>query len=178
MIGTLATGRLTLRAPESADLDRLVALVGDYEVAKMLAVVPHPYRHEDGLAWLARVNAGTPDGETTWAVDDGSGLIGCVSLGKLQQAPSLGYWLGRPYWGKGYMSEAARAALAWFFDQYPAGKVVSQAMDENPASMNVLRKLGFQDDGTGTCSSLARGEARPSTKLRLHRDIFLQAGAA
>lgn len=172
MMPVIRTERLTLRPLEERDLERIVDLIGDYEVSKMLALVPHPYTRDHGIDWLSQANTGRSGCETVFALDAGDGLIGCVSLGKLPNDPTLGYWLGRPYWGQGYMSEAAGAALAWLFANYPIDELTSQAMDENPASINVMRKLGFSDDSKGTCASLARGEARPSTVLRINRNAF------
>jgi RimJ/RimL family protein N-acetyltransferase len=174
MLPVLKTTRLTLRPPEEADLDRIVELIGDYEVSKMLAVVPHPYTHQDGRDWLARTAGSVEDGEVVFAIDHGDGLMGCVSVGKLPSRPSLGYWLGRPYWGKGYMSEAACAVLTWVFEKHGIDTVFSQAMDENPASLNVMRKLGFSVEGRGSCESMARGVARPATRTRLEREVFFR----
>ncbi|WP_346913373.1 GNAT family N-acetyltransferase [uncultured Roseibium sp.] len=172
MTPVIRTERLMLRPPAESDLERIVDLIGDYDVSKMLALVPHPYTRDHGIDWLSQANTGKPGCETVFALDAGDGLIGCVSLGKLPNDPTLGYWLGRPYWGRGYMSEAAGAALAWLFANHPIDELTSQAMDENPASLKVLRKLGFSDDSKGTCESLARGEGRPSTVLRIKRNAF------
>lgn len=173
MAEILKTARLVLRAPDEGDIDRLVELAGDYEVSKMLAVVPHPYERRHAEEWIAHFNDLPQDEERSFAIDDGSGLIGVVSFRQLRENPRIGYWLGRPYWGMGYMSEAAHAALTWLFSTHDVDSVVAEAMQENLASIAILRKLGFADDGEGSCDSRARGAARPSLQLRLERNAFL-----
>ncbi|MBA5777049.1 GNAT family N-acetyltransferase [Stappia sp. F7233] len=173
MAEILKTARLVLRAPDEGDIDRLVELAGDYEVSKMLAVVPHPYERDHAEDWIAHCGEVAGDEERSFAIDDGNGLIGAVSFRRLRESPRIGYWLGRPYWGMGYMSEAAHAALTWLFSVHDVTSVVAEAMRDNPASIAVLRKLGFADDGEGSCDSRARGAALPSLQLRLQRNAFL-----
>lgn len=173
MAETLKTARLILRAPCEADIDRLEELAGDYEVSKMLAVVPHPYERHHAIEWIQHVLSSNDRDEKAFAIDDGNGLIGVISFRQLQDTPRIGYWLGRPYWGNGYMSEAAHAALTWLFSNVDVDAVEAEAMLENPASIAVLRKFGFEETASGHCASQARGEQIPSLRLRLERNGFL-----
>lgn len=173
MTDILRTARLTLRAPDDSDIDRVVELAGDFEVSKMLAVVPHPYERRHAVEWLAHIRATDGKDEQAFAIDDGDGLIGAISFRKLRETPRIGYWLGRPFWGRGYMSEAAHAALTWLFSSFDTNVVEAEAMAENPASIAVLRKLGFEETASGSCASEARGGAMPSLILRLERNTFL-----
>ncbi|NRG16422.1 GNAT family N-acetyltransferase [Rhizobiales bacterium] len=173
MTDNLKTARLTLRTPCDHDIDRVVEFAGDFEVSKMLAVVPHPYERRNAIEWLEHIRATDGKDEQTFAIDDGSGLIGAISFRKLRETPRIGYWLGRPFWGRGYMSEAAHAALTWLFSTFDAHGVEAEAMAENPTSIAVLRKLGFEETASGNCASQARGEAMPSLVLRLERNTFL-----
>jgi RimJ/RimL family protein N-acetyltransferase len=168
--------RLTLRQPAGADIDRLVQLAGDFEVARMLERMPHPYARADGEAWIAGI--GRDPRRIEFAVDDGGGLVGALSLRGLDETPVIGYWLGRPYWGRGYMSEAAGIALAWVFEVCNAQAVEASVMTENSGSRKVLAKLGFRDIGETDCASLACGESRPARRLRLERDTFQHPGQA
>lgn len=168
----LKTERLTLRPLTLEDADRVRALVGDYDVSKMLSVVPHPYNREDAVWWINQTAAFDEDGERAFAIDDGSGLIGAISVGRAGPEPDFGYWLGKPYWGRGFMSEAARAVLTWHFGESPETTVTSGALNENPASLNVLRKLGFDDPHAILLPIRARGEDLPATKFRLTLEAF------
>lgn len=166
----LKSARLSLRAPVPADLDRLAKLANDADIARMLERMPHPYSRADGETWLAGIGRNPATFE--FAVDDGSGFIGGVSLRGLDETPVIGYWLGRPYWGHGYMSEAAGTALAWTFGARNAQAVEARVMTENTASRNVLTKLGFRDIGETDCASLACGTSRPARRYRLDRTTY------
>ena len=168
----LKTERLTLRSLSLEDADRVVALVGDYDVSKMLSVVPHPYTRDDALWWINQSAAFADDGERAFAIDDGDGLIGAISVGRAGPEPDFGYWLGKPYWGRGLMCEAARTVLAWLFATAPETIVMSGALNENPASQNVLRKLGFGDPRAILLPIRARGEDLPATHFRLTFEAF------
>jgi len=101
-----------------------------------------------------------------------------VSVGRAGPEPDFGYWLGRPYWGKGLMSEAARAVLAWHFAAFPQAQVMSGALNENPASLNVLRKLGFGAPCPCLLPIRSRGEELPGTQLKLTAEAFVAIAEA
>ncbi|MCA1244757.1 GNAT family N-acetyltransferase [Stappia stellulata] len=143
---TLATARLTLRAPAGSDVARIVALAGNREVSHFLARVPHPYSAADARAWLAYLQQAHAR-EVAFALDDGTGLIGVISFRALDETPEIGYWLGREYWGKGYMSEAAPVALGWLFGATATHAVAARASTVNTASHAVLSRAGFARTG-------------------------------
>jgi RimJ/RimL family protein N-acetyltransferase len=172
----LKTNRLTLRPLSLDDANRVVELVGDFEVSKMLSVVPHPYAREDAVWWISQTAAFAEGGERAFAIEDESGLIGAISVGRAGPEPDFGYWLGKAYWGRGYMSEAARAVLAWHFGEAPETTVLSGALNENPASLNVLRKLGFHKPHSIRLPIRARGEDLPATQVRLTFKAFRAEG--
>lgn len=173
----IRTERLVLRAPCPEDLDRCAELLGDYEVAKMLSRVPYPYDLEQGRQYLARSvqrwkNVAEAD-ELGFHVDHEGKLIGGLGFKKLQETPEIGYWLGRPYWGKGYMSEALRAAVGWVFENTGHERLACEAMTENPASIKVMEKAGFRAVGEVGCASVSRGETLPAIRSELTRTDFL-----
>ncbi|NVK35999.1 MAG: GNAT family N-acetyltransferase [Rhodobacteraceae bacterium] len=176
MVSPIRTKRLVLRMPSSDDLESIVSMLSDYEVTKMLSRVPHPYSEEDGRVFLQTVEsqeAEWPNGEElTFFVDHSGEMIGAVFFRKLQGEPEIGYWLGKAFWGNGFMSEAVAAALDWLFNTTQHDRVSAEAMMENPASLNVMKKLGFEVVGESSCASRARGEAVRATKVVLSRDGF------
>ncbi len=173
----IRTGRLVLRAPRPEDLDRCAELLSDYEVAKMLSRVPYPYDREVGLTYLTRGAERWRDRadaeELSFQVDLNGEMIGGVGFKKLQETPEIGYWLGRPYWGKGYMSEAARAAVAWLFQNTDRERLACEAMTENAGSLKVAEKLGFRTVGEVGCKSLSRGGTMPAIRMEMTRTEFL-----
>ncbi|PVB60716.1 GNAT family N-acetyltransferase [Labrenzia sp. 011] len=171
----IGTGRLELRPVASGDLDAITEQIGEFAVARMLSVVPHPYTLQDAQGWFEQSWVRQADGARNLAIDNGSGLIGVVSVGRPSETPNFGYWLGKAFWGRGYMSEAGRAALGWLFTATETQTVVSGALDENPASLKVLSKLGFENAGPYTLAIRSRGEDLPATRMKLARTAFLSA---
>ena len=159
---TVSTSRLTLRAPDISDADRIAVLANDIDIARMTTSMPHPYSRADAEAFLARTQAVDLNQEVAFAIDDGrNGLIGVVGLfphGPL--GPEIGYWIGRDYWGQGYATEAASAALLWAGKDWGRRVVMSGHFADNPASGRVLEKAGFLYTGEiQSRRSTARGAA-------------------
>ncbi len=179
MTWELASSRLCLRAMCLGDAARIATFVGNWNVAKMLAVVPFPYEEEDACQWVTSVCSCDAEGGTrTFAIDDGSGLIGAISFRKLRHIPEIGYWLGSPYWGQGLMSEAAGLAVGWLFTETPHKVLEAAAFVENRASLRVQEKLGFRQTDFGMAMSLARGYKVPEIRTRLERKWFDDKRAA
>jgi RimJ/RimL family protein N-acetyltransferase len=160
----IATARLTLRPVTSADAPAIVAGVGDWEVAKWLAVVPHPYTADDAREFVDVI---IPQSDAVWAIDDGA-FAGIISIEE-----ELGYWLSRDRWGRGYMTEAARAVVDWHFARSERGQLSSGHFDGNHRSGDVLAKLGFMPAGARMKGCLSRGEDLLSHRVLLTREGYL-----
>jgi len=173
----IRTERLVLRAPRPEDLQACAALLGDYEVAKMLSRVPYPYDLELGRVFLsdaaARWSNWKEADELNFHIDHEGQMIGGTSFRSLRETPKIGYWLGRSYWGKGFISEAAGAALGWLFANTAHERVACEAMTDNPGSLRVAEKLGFKTVGEIDCASLSRGKTMPALRMELTREDFL-----
>ena len=170
---TLTTERLVLRRPAARDADAIVATVGDAEVARRLSRVPHPYRPADAAFFLDEI---VPF-EWTWAITqrgaitakDSDTLIGSVGLtpGETADTAELGYWLARPCWGRGLVTEAARVVVGFGFNTLRLPAITSGYFANNPASGRVLEKLGFVETGRAMRPCLAQGREVPSVEMRL-----------
>jgi RimJ/RimL family protein N-acetyltransferase len=173
----IETARLVLRAPRPEDLPRCAELLGDYEVARMLSRVPHPYDLDLGRQHLERTAerwlSWRQADELGFQIDHEGELIGGLAFKKLRQTPEIGYWLGRNYWGRGFMSEALAAALTWLFRNTDHSLVACEAMTENRASLGVAKKIGFREVGEVGCASLSRGGTVPAIRAELKRTDFL-----
>ena len=86
--------------------------------------------------------------------------------------PHLGYWLGRPYWGHGYMTEAARSFIAHVFGSGLSDIIYSGAFADNQASLRVQQKLGFERVGETMLDARPRGEKFPHINTVLTRARF------
>lgn len=146
----LATRRFTLRPYAPSDRDAVVRVLNDWDVTKWLTKVPWPYQPHD-FDWF--INSFIPDTQhIVWVIDGGAGLLGAVSVDS-----ELGYWLDPVHHGKGIMTEAATAAIDWYFRQGEADLVSGYHLGNGPSSA-VLGKLGFQDTHVQKDVETARGE--------------------
>jgi RimJ/RimL family protein N-acetyltransferase len=169
-IAVLKTARLVLRAPRRADANAIARLAGDRRVAENTARVPHPYRIADAEQFIAAVNR--LDGEATFVITLDGVLIGACGVNPRGGEPEIGYWLGVPYWGKGYATEAARAVVDHAFGELGFEALQAGARVSNPASRRVLEKCGFQWTGVRLIRIRAIHSAAPSDRFRLDRGLW------
>ena len=170
---TLVTPRLTLRPPLAEDAVPIARHLNDFAVAGKLARVPFPYRLADARAWLASRPAALPPEETGFSIlAEGFGLVGHVGFQRGVHGPVIGYWLGQPFWGRGLMTEAAVAAIAWFFGASAAPVLYSGVFHFNAASLAVQHKLGFAETGRSRLLCLARGAQVEHIDTELTRESF------
>ena len=170
------TGRLTLRLARAADLDAIVAGIGDIAVSRMLARVPHPYTRTDGADFLAGAVRDAAAGSSLFLIIEREGhLAGGIGIGAMPYVCEFGYWLARKHWGEGLMTEAARALLSYAFDRVGLRLVRSGVFVDNPASLRIQEKLGFRPVGRSWKRSLARGAAVEHTDTVLTPARFRQA---
>ena len=159
MIPTLTTRRLILRAPRPADAMPIARYLNNFAVAGNLARVPYPYSLADAERWLGAADPDPVAEATGFAIElPGAGYIGNVGLHRDVETPTLGYWLAEPFWHRGIMTEAAAAAIAWYFGLGRGDTIYSGVFHFNKASLAVQRKLGFVETGTSRRRCLARGE--------------------
>lgn len=149
---TLETSRLLLRPFRQADAEDLQRLAGDRAVADTTLNIPHPY--EDGMAekWISNHRDWFERREqVVFAVTSKAtgALIGAIGLqvSLEDDRAELGYWIGRPFWNQGFCTEAARALLAFGFQQLGLNRIHACHFARNPASGRVLAKLGMTREG-------------------------------
>jgi len=171
----LETERLLLRPPRATDISRLVPLLNDLGVAKNLSRVPHPYTEDDGCAFIIKVAQGWASREDlAFAIlrKSDAAYVGTCGVHPAR-GWEFGYWLGRPYWGQGYATEAAGRVVSFAFEELKAEKLVAGWYFDNPASGRVLEKLGFMAQGDEKRSSLARGTDVPCFLVALDRAAYM-----
>jgi [ribosomal protein S5]-alanine N-acetyltransferase len=148
----LETARLLLRSLAPEDVTSITRLAGAKEIAATTLRIPHPYRDEDARAFLAIAEEDYAAGRSiSFAVVLRSSGEFCGAIG-LQKAEAhnhaeLGYWIGVPYWGRGYATEAARAVMAFGFQDLLLNRIFAQAFAGNVSSQRVLEKLGMRHEG-------------------------------
>jgi [ribosomal protein S5]-alanine N-acetyltransferase len=135
-------------------------LAGDASIARTTASIPHPY--EEGMAeeWIRSLPGRFESGDLIWAVVlRPDVLVGSVQLTveSGHERAELGYWIGVPYQGQGYASEAARAACEYAFSRLGLRRVYAHHVAWNPASGRVLEKVGMRREGVLRQHVVARG---------------------
>jgi RimJ/RimL family protein N-acetyltransferase len=147
----LRTKRLVLRPFTLADAPIVQQLVSDRDVASTTAVVPHPYPDDGAEEWIRTHPGRHARGEAAiFAITtEKEGVVGAIALTMEPQhrRAELGYWIGRPYWSRGYATEAARAVLRHGFVTLGLHRIHARHMARNPASGRVLHKLGMRLEG-------------------------------
>jgi RimJ/RimL family protein N-acetyltransferase len=143
----LDCGSSIVRDWRDTDRDALVRHANNRNVWRNLSHrFPHPYTPADADAWLASV-AGDPEA-TSWAIEVGGEAAGGIGIepgeGVYAGTARFGYWLGEAHWGKGIMTEAARATADYVFAHFDFVRLEASVYEWNPASILVLEKAGFR----------------------------------
>jgi [ribosomal protein S5]-alanine N-acetyltransferase len=150
---SLLTARLRLRPFTLEDASDVQRLAGDRAVADTTLSVPHPYPDGAAEEWIETHAAGFAAGrQANFAITlrEGGLLVGAIGLvidagfGRAE----LGYWMGRPYWGQGYATEAAGEVVRYGLEELRLERIFATAMARNPASIRVLEKVGMMREGS------------------------------
>ncbi len=161
---TLATDRLILRPYRAYDAWELTRYLSDAQVSWTLARVPHPYTLNHAHAFLAQ----NPEG---FVITHDGALVGACGVHPRDKDGmscfEIGYWIGKPFWGRGFASEAASALVGYWFGATGAADIYAGHFVDNPASGRVLEKIGFAPVDWGLYHCAARGRQVPHRWLRL-----------
>jgi ribosomal-protein-alanine N-acetyltransferase len=146
---SITTSRLLLRKPRLDDAARIFAAYAqDPEVTRYLTFRPHRDLRETQQV-VDRFLEGWASGKTfCWLIfrRDGGELIGSIGARK-NQGINVGYLLARPYWRRGFMSEAVSAIVEWAFAQPHIFRVWAVCDCDNEASARLLERNGFKEEG-------------------------------
>jgi RimJ/RimL family protein N-acetyltransferase len=143
---------VSLRPLAVGDGPRVQLLAGERAVAEMTALIPHPYPDGAAEAFIAeQAKAWEAGKEYNYAIEADLVLVGVIGLRPAAaERENLGYWIGRPYWGRGYATLAANALIALAFALLDVDKLTASHLTRNPASQRVMEKCGMRLLDTGT----------------------------
>jgi [ribosomal protein S5]-alanine N-acetyltransferase len=171
----LKTARLMLRPPVHADALTMAALAGDWDIASMTGQLPYPYT----LANAERYIAELPKDDTlelAFSILLNGHLIGVCGYAALNlEAAGIGYWIGKPYWGQGFATQAASAMIDYCFDHVGFASLTCSHFVGNVASARVIEKLGFSPTGPGISRCEATQTNRETRTYRLERKTYRAA---
>jgi RimJ/RimL family protein N-acetyltransferase len=167
----IETQRLILEVPAESDAPTLFDLVGGEDRLEVTAGLlwDGPDEVSETLGFIRQAQTERyGDSGFHWAIRDRTGTISLSSgsaLGMISARPSgeagrgdVGYWLGKPYWGQGLMSEALAAVLDLCFGELGQVKVEAEIFTNNARSKRLVENLGMQLEGTIRSSHRKRGE--------------------
>jgi RimJ/RimL family protein N-acetyltransferase len=168
----LTTERLVLRPPYEDDIADLAFLADNRHVAGMLARMPHPYGEAEARAFVAMSQNKQSGAAYALTKADNGAFIGCGGLNVTERGLELGYWIGEPFWKKGYATEAAHALVDLAFRVTGTNVLHASCRVINPASRRVIHKCGFQYAGQGMLNSIVAGQV-PVERYRLDRKTWV-----
>ena len=181
-MGVIETERLFLRPLTLEDSSEIAAKIDNYEISKNLARVPFPYHLSDAeefLDWALALDSRSAF-RAIVLKSNPQHIAGIISYDWMEdkQKAELGYWLVPELWGKGIMTEAAKAMVELAFTHSHLDSLGSCFFNENPASGRVLAHAGFQVIGMCSQFSKARGAEVRVTTVQLSRNDWLNKKAA
>ena len=153
----IETPRLRLRSPTEADAMAVSALCADADIPRLAPLGDI----EEARSFIENESA------NTFLVEQpGKGPIGCLALVMGERLPELGYWIARAHRGRGYATEATRAALQWAERQWGKKAITAGHFAKDPASGAVLHKAGFLYTGEVELRpSFARAKPAPTRMM-------------
>lgn len=149
---SLETDRLILRSLLIEDSEQIEKLASDYEVAKTTLTIPHPYPKGSAKEFISSITKAEEEGKIViFAIikKDDFSLVGIINLNlqKSYDRAELAYWVGKPFWGKGYGTEAARALIQFGFQELNLNKIFAASFTNNPGSWRIMEKIGLKHEG-------------------------------
>jgi ribosomal-protein-alanine N-acetyltransferase len=142
---------LTLRSWRASDAKALVRYANNWNVwINLKDRFPHPYTPADARNWLAHCYA-QQGPLTNFAMEFEDEAIGGISLDPHTDVhrvmASIGYWIGEPFWGRGFATGAVKAISAYAFQTFDLHRLQAFVFEWNTASARVLEKAGYTCEG-------------------------------
>lgn len=163
-------GIVTLRPVVEGDAERICLLAGDYQVSRMTSVIPHPYTMQAARDFIKSTSGEAYDVSAICLDGEFVGVVSAdIQDAARPEARTIGYWLGRPYWGNGIMRRALELKISYAFAT-GVRKLRASVMQDNPASLRVLERCGFTQTSAVECPSLSRGTSVPAIAFELSQD--------
>ena len=147
--------KLYLDSIRKSDVESFVRYLNDIEIYRNTCSIPNPYTQKDALAFLRLVRDFEKVNEVQreWAIrlKEKDELIGCIGLlyndGVQSHKSEFGYWLGRPFWNKGIMSDVVSKFADHCLHNIGLVRLSARVFSHNDKSMRVLEKAGFEREG-------------------------------
>ncbi|WP_338768336.1 GNAT family protein [Bernardetia sp. ABR2-2B] len=143
----LQTKRLILNSLSYKDIPKIIEYANNPKISDNVINIPFPYFEKDAIFWLNMANQDKKTGEAyKFAIrkkeDENLEFIGGVGLllDKKHNKAELGYWIGEPFWSKGFVSEAVEKIIEFGFETLKLNKIIANHFLTNPASGKIMIK--------------------------------------
>jgi len=148
----IETLRLVLSELKAKDIPRIVQYASNETISANTLNIPYPYHEKDAIYWLNQAFIGFKEGsQYIWGIrlKPTQDFIGGISLiiSINHHRAEIGYWIGEPFWNKGYTTEATQALIKFCFEKLNLDKITSSHIVYNPASGRVMEKCGMIKEG-------------------------------
>lgn len=160
----IRTKRLVLRHARNDDIDAVHAIMSDPMVMRFWSTPPHSTR-EESANWLESMIAGNAKGNADFIIEADGSVIGKLGAWNM---PEIGFYLSRSVWGQGFAAEALTAFTAYAFDGL-TDHLIADVDPRNTASLNLLKRAGFEETGRASKTFNVGGEWCDSIYLRLDK---------
>ncbi|MEM8743590.1 MAG: GNAT family N-acetyltransferase [Pseudomonadota bacterium] len=168
----LTTSQLVLRPPRVADAEAVATIANNRKIAEQTRRMPFPYGIEDAHKWINSL-PGSKECVFLITRKNDHAIVGSAGFGVGDTGEhEVGYWIGEPFWGNGYATEAARAVIDYAFANRPIPLLNSRCRVVNEGSRRVLVKCGFQLVGTGMSMGRSYGGPVPVDEFVLERSVW------
>ncbi|MBB4078320.1 RimJ/RimL family protein N-acetyltransferase [Lewinella aquimaris] len=170
----ITTVRLRLTLPGVADVPAMIALANDPVVEEMTLTMPYPYGEADAVAFINRANVSRKEGSAFMyairlkGVDEFMGGVG-LHIDPKYGYGELGYWMGAPFRGKGYVTEAVGALIDLAFETTGLVRIQAMTRDHNHASGKILLNNGMQREAVMEDHTIKNGEVQTVIQYRILR---------
>jgi len=157
------TDQIRLTEFRRSDIDALLEYLADEDIYKCTLRIPRPYTRTDAEQWFSQLEEEVKQGNAHigWAIRQGENLMGGIGLTPAAGQPhraELGYWLAKPFWGRGIMSAVVATVCRHAFDTLGLVKITANVFSFNAPSARVLKKCGFEQEGYLRKNVLKDGE--------------------
>lgn len=152
--------KVKLRPWQMSDAERLAILANNVNIAKFMRnVFPHPYSIDNAKMFL---ETALKEEKRFFAITVNDEVIGGTGIHPQDDIfannAEIGYWIGEPYWGKGYMSEAIKLITDQAFENFPINRVWLRIYGNNPRSMKIAEKAEYKLEAKFEKTLLKNGE--------------------
>ena len=179
----IETSRLILRSLTLDDALKVEEYASDYDVAKTTLNIPHPYPEGGAREFITSILEAERNGKIAiFAITkkEDNSLIGLINITgtNANRRAEIGYWIGKPFWGKGYGTEAARAVIKYGFEELNHNRIYALAFTDNPGSWRIMEKSGMKHEGILRQHVIKDGRPVDLTYYAILLEEYIGEGAA